>query len=136
MNWQVFPTRNPENIKGIPLIKLKRAYDKPAKADGYRILIDRLWPRGLTKEEAAIDEWAKDLAPTALLRNWFDHDPYYWEQFRKKYIVELKQNKSLDEFVERHKKKKLITLVYATKYDKLTHALVLQPVLEKMFNAV
>ena len=135
MNWQVFPTRNPENIKGIPLIKLKRAYDKPAKADGYRILIDRLWPRGLTKEEAAIDEWAKDLAPTALLRNWFDHDPYYWEQFRKKYIVELKQNKSLDEFVERHKKKKLITLVYATKYDKLTHALVLQQVLEKMFHA-
>jgi len=134
MNWQIFQTRSAEDIKRIPLIKLKRAYDKPAKTDGYRILVDRLWPRGLTKEEAAIDEWAKDLAPTALLRNWFDHDPYYWEQFQKRYITELKQNKALDEFMKRHKSRRLITLVYATKYDKLTHALVLQQFLERHYN--
>jgi uncharacterized protein YeaO (DUF488 family) len=122
-----------EKVQTMQVIKIKRVYDKPRKTDGYRILIDRLWPRGMTKEEAAIDEWAKELAPTDLLRNWFDHDPYYWEQFKRKYRAELKQNKLVQDFMERHKEKKLITLIYSTKYDKLTHALVLREHLQNMY---
>src|SRR4051812_32742152 len=110
----------------MPAIKLKRVYDKPLKRDGYRILIDRLWPRDVTKREAAIDEWAKELAPTDLLRNWFDHDPYYWEQFQRKYKMELKQNVYILNFIDGHKDKNVITLLYSTKYDRLTHALVLR----------
>src|SRR5687768_8460135 len=96
----------------MPIIKIKRAYDKPLKRDGYRILVDRLWPRGIAKEVAAIDEWAKELAPSNFLRNWFDHDPHYWEQFWKKYSGELKENELIYEFLARHKNKKVITLIY------------------------
>ncbi len=117
----------------MPAIKIKRVYDKPMKADGVRILIDRLWPRGVTKKEAAVEEWSKELAPSDLLRNWFDHDPYYWEQFQRKYKNELKQNPYVHEFMERQKDKKIITLIYSTRYDKLTHALVLQEFLENMY---
>ena len=117
----------------MPVIRIKRVYDKPVKADGVRVLIDRLWPRGVTKQAAAVEEWAKELAPTDLLRNWFDHDPYYWEQFQKKYKAELKQNPFVYDFMERHKDKKIITLIYSTRYDKLTHALILQEFLENMF---
>lgn len=130
MNWQIFPIRLFEKSEAMQIIKIKRVYDRPLKTDGYRVLVDRLWPRGLTKEEAAIDEWAKQLAPTAGLRNWFDHDPDYWEEFQRKYKAELKQNIAVAEFIERHKNRKHMTLVYATKYDKLTHALVLQKFLE------
>lgn len=135
MNWQIFPIQLFENTQIMHVIKKKRVYDKPLKADGYRILVDRLWPRGLTKEEAAIDEWAKELAPTTDLRNWFDHDPYRWEEFQKKYKAELKKNIVLDDFLERCRTRKHITLVYATKYDKLTHALVLQELLENKYHA-
>ena len=135
MNWQIFPIWSFEKSDTMQLIKIKRVYDKPLKADGYRILVDRLWPRGLTKEAAALDEWAKELAPTTGLRNWFDHDPDYWEEFQRKYKAELKQSSALDDFIERHKSRKNLTLVYATKYDKLTHALVLQKILESRNNA-
>ena len=112
-------------------ISTKRIYDKPAKKDGLRILVDRLWPRGLTREAAAIDEWAKELAPSKELRTWFDHIPENWEGFQRKYKAELRRNKALKEFLERHQERKTITLLYATKYDHLTHALVLKQVLEK-----
>lgn len=79
-----------------PLIEIKRAYDKPLKKDGFRVLVDRLWPGGVLKDEAAIDEWAKDLAPSSSLRRWFGHDPYLWAGFQKQYIAELKKNKSVD----------------------------------------
>ena len=134
MNWQIFPIRIFENHETMQTIKLKRVYDKPLKTDGYRILIDRLWPRGLTKEEAAVDEWAKQIAPSAMLRNWFDHDPYYWEEFQKKYKAELKHNTAMEDFVRRHKDRKHITLVYATKYDKLTHAIILRKFLESKYG--
>ena len=125
-----------ENARTMPIIKIKRVYDRPLNRDGYRILVDRLWPRGVTKKEAAIDEWAKELAPSKSLRNWFDHDPYYWVEFQKKYKAELKQSKIISDFLEHHKDKKVITLIYSTKYDKLTHALVLREYLENMFSEI
>ena len=72
-------------------VRLKRAYERPARDDGTRILIDRLWPRGLTKEAVAIDEWLKDIAPSTALRQWFGHDPARWEEFRRRYRDEVRQ---------------------------------------------
>ncbi|MGE5534514.1 MAG: DUF488 domain-containing protein, partial [Acidobacteriota bacterium] len=73
-------------------IKLKRAYEKPSRDDGTRILIDRLWPRGLKKEEAKIDHWFKEIAPSTELRKWFGHDPERWNEFRRRYKAELRQH--------------------------------------------
>ncbi|HWI91571.1 MAG TPA: DUF488 family protein [Flavisolibacter sp.] len=120
----------------MPLIKIKRVYDRPLRSDGYRVLIDRLWPRGLKKEDAKLDEWAKELAPTDRLRNWFDHDPYYWQQFKRKYQMELNQNKMVEVFMETYKQRKVITLLYATTYDKLTHAIVIKEYLENHYCAI
>lgn len=72
-------------------INIKRVYEKSSKADGKRILVDRLWPRGLTKEKADIDLWLKDIAPTTELRKWFGHDPDKWKEFQKRYRLELKK---------------------------------------------
>jgi uncharacterized protein YeaO (DUF488 family) len=78
-------------------IKMKRACDRPAAGDGKRVLIDRLWPRGVTKADAAIDEWMKELAPTTALRKWFGHDPTRWQEFRRRYRKELlQQSEQLD----------------------------------------
>ena len=73
-------------------VKLKRAYEPAAADDGTRILIDRLWPRGVKKADAAIDEWIKDIAPSTALRKWFGHDPARWEEFRRQYMAELRQH--------------------------------------------
>jgi uncharacterized protein YeaO (DUF488 family) len=96
--------------------------------------VDRLWPRGLRKESSLLDEWLKELAPTDRLRNWFDHDPDYWQQFKRKYKTELNHNPLLKDFVERMEGKEKITLLYATKYDHLTHALILKEVIEASFT--
>jgi uncharacterized protein YeaO (DUF488 family) len=72
-------------------VKLKRAYEHPAASDGTRILIDRLWPRGVRKAEAAIDQWAKDLSPSTALRKWFGHDPGRWQEFRRRYAAEVRK---------------------------------------------
>lgn len=114
-----------------PHLYLKRAYEAAAKEDGYRVLVDRLWPRGISKEEAKIDEWAKDLAPTGELRKWYDHDPARWDEFRKKYEAELKENEALHPFMEAHAKQHTITLVYAAKEEALSNAVVLKAWLEK-----
>ncbi|HMH22027.1 MAG TPA: DUF488 family protein [Puia sp.] len=116
-----------------PVIKIKRVYEKAAKSDGVRILVDRLWPRGLTKEAAAIDAWEKELAPTTELREWFGHDPAVWPEFQKKYQAELKKNEAVDPFIEGHEDVKLITLVYGAKDEAHTHALVLQKYLTEKF---
>mgnify|MGYP000867548712 FL=1 len=73
-------------------IAIKRVYDEPAASDGRRILVDRLWPRGLTKEKAKIDHWAKDISPSNELRKWYGHDPAKWDEFRKRYVAELDRN--------------------------------------------
>ncbi|WP_018631225.1 DUF488 domain-containing protein [Niabella aurantiaca] len=111
-------------------IAIKRIYEAPSKNDGLRVLADRLWPRGLKKEAAAIDEWAKDLAPTTELRKWFDHDPEKWTGFQKKYEEELKQNPALNEFLKKHADTRKITLLYAAKDELHNQAIVLREILK------
>lgn len=105
---------------------IKRIYATAEKSDGYRVLVDRLWPRGLKKENAAIDEWAKNLAPSNELRLWFAHKDEHWKVFMEKYKEELKNNKEIEEFIKTHKQKKLITLLFAAKHEQHNHAIILQ----------
>jgi uncharacterized protein YeaO (DUF488 family) len=114
-----------------PVIHIKRAYDTSSHEDGYRVLVDRIWPRGLTKEALNIDDWAKVLAPTTELRKWFNHDPALWAVFQQRYKQELKHNEEVVSFIEKYEDKKLITLVYAAKDTEHNHALVLQQYLQQ-----
>jgi uncharacterized protein YeaO (DUF488 family) len=107
-------------------IKVKRVYEKPDPKDGFRILVDRLWPRGLTKEKAAADLWLKDIAPSTDLRKWFNHDPEKWKEFQKKYQQELKENKEAVSVLKEHLKKGPVTLLYAAKDEVHNEALVLK----------
>lgn len=111
-------------------VKVKRAYDKYEKSDGIRILVDRLWPRGIKKEDAKIDDWMKDVAPSNELRKWFAHDPEKWNEFKKKYFDELKVKKELLKDIVKKDKTKL-TLVYAAKDDEHNNAVALKEYLEK-----
>lgn len=106
-------------------IVIKRVYELPEKKDGFRVLVDRLWPRGLTKEAARIDEWAKDLAPSPALRTWFGHDPEKWKQFSREYLKELEQSPTAAPLAYRLLEHKKLTLVYGAKDTAHTHALVL-----------
>jgi len=112
-------------------IKIKRVYEAPAKDDGMRILVDRLWPRGLTKQKAAIDLWLKEIAPTAELRKWFAHDPKKWTEFRKKYLQELKENKEQVSIIKDHLKQGAVTLVYGARDQEHNEANVLEELLNR-----
>lgn len=117
--------------KGIPAerLKLKRAYEAPARDDGTRILVDRLWPRGLNKEAAALDHWMKEIAPSTELRKWFHRDPERWSEFRRRYAKELEsQAGHLDE-VRKLARRGPVTLVYAARDQQRNHAAVLRDVL-------
>ncbi len=107
-------------------IKLKRVYEKPDEKDGFRILVDRLWPRGLTKEKAAVDLWLKNIAPTTELRKWFNHDPEKWKEFEKKYLKELQKNEETVSELRAHLKKSVVTLLYGAKDEVHNEALVLK----------
>jgi uncharacterized protein YeaO (DUF488 family) len=112
-------------------VRLKRAYEPPAASDGYRVLIDRLWPRGVRREDARLDEWARELAPSAELRRWFGHDPERFEQFRRRYTVELAaQEKKLRELRRRAREGRL-TLVYAARDSEHNDAVVLAEILAR-----
>lgn len=113
------------------IIKIRRVYEKPLEEDGYRVLVDRLWPRGVRKENAALDEWGAGLAPSVPLRKWWGHDPATWAEFQRKYRAELRHNKAVTAFLENHKDKKVITLVYGAKDIEHNHAIVLQQYLEQ-----
>lgn len=115
-------------------MNIKRVYEKPGREDGFRILVDRLWPRGLKKADAQIDEWAKLLAPSAELRKWFGHDPERWKEFEKKYISELKSNDAAVSFVKDNAGKKVITLLYGAADSEHNNALVLQQFLKTKFK--
>ena len=107
-------------------IELKRIYEPYSKEEGYRILVDRLWPRGFTKEKAALDLWLKEIAPSTELRKWFGHDPEKWKEFQKKYRIELKQNKeALDRLMDYIKKGK-DTLLYGAKDEEHNEAQVIK----------
>ena len=107
-------------------MKIKRVYEKPLKEDGTRILVDRLWPRGLTKEKASIDLWLKEIAPSTTLRKWFAHDPDKWKEFQKKYHAELKNNKEQVSLLKEQTKKGTVTLVYGAKDGEHNEAVVLK----------
>ncbi|MDR9773161.1 DUF488 domain-containing protein [Rhizobium hidalgonense] len=112
-------------------LHIKRIYEPKEDKDGTRILVDRLWPRGLSKREAAVDVWLKDIAPSPELRRWFGHDPAKWSEFQRRYREELKKNVSAVEDLERHIGKFTVTLLYATKDLHHNHAIVLQRFLGK-----
>jgi uncharacterized protein YeaO (DUF488 family) len=108
-------------------VAIKRAYDPPSPKDGSRILVDRLWPRGISKKKAALDGWMKDVAPSPTLRKWFGHQPERFTEFAKRYRAELKGNPVLDGL--RGLKGK-VTLVYGARDSKINHAVVLAKVLK------
>ena len=107
-------------------LQIKRVYEKPDPKDGFRILVDRLWPRGLTKEKAAVDLWLKNIAPSTELRKWFAHDPEKWKEFQKKYLKELKENKEAADTLKENLKKGPVTLLYAAKDEAHNEAQVLK----------
>lgn len=112
-------------------IQIKRVYEEPNKDDGKRILIDRLWPRGLTKEKAAIDLWIKEISPTTDLRKWFGHEEGKWDEFKKRYTQELQKNHDLIEQLIQELKSGKVTLVYGAKDIEHNDAIVLKEYLEQ-----
>jgi uncharacterized protein YeaO (DUF488 family) len=112
------------------MIKLKRAYEKPSRDDGSRILVERLWPRGLTKESAAVDLWLKEVAPSAKLRKWFGHDPAKWEEFKKRYWKELVESVEAVQLLKQKARQGTVTFVYAARDEEHNSALALKRFLE------
>lgn len=112
------------------MILIKRIYEPSGSTDGYRILIDRVWPRGISKEQADIGLWAKDIAPSVSLRKWFNHEPEKFQAFKKAYLKEIEQNEAFPAFLEQIKAHKTITLLYGAKDEKHNHAIVLEEYLK------
>ncbi|MGH2957110.1 MAG: DUF488 domain-containing protein [Solirubrobacterales bacterium] len=112
-------------------VRLKRAYEPVASSDGYRILIDRLWPRGVSRRRARLDEWDKALAPSAELRRWFGHEPSRFEEFRRRYLEELRRQRPRIAELRRLARKGTLTLVYAAHDSEHNDAVVLAEVLRR-----
>ena len=119
----------------MPVIKVKRIYQAADQKDGFRILVDRVWPRGLTKEAARIDLWLKDVAPSTPLRKWFGHDPALWDEFRNRYFAELDQNRGPVEQILSKAKKERVTLLFGAKDEKHNNAVALKEYLDKAQSA-
>lgn len=107
------------------MIKIKRIYEDAEESDGFRILVDRLWPRGLSKEKAKVDLWLKDIAPSDKLRKWFAHKPERWAEFRRRYSEELKGKKEMVRLIN-EKARGRVTLLYGTKEEKYNNAAALK----------
>ncbi len=116
-------------------IRLKRVYDSPERADGKRILVDRLWPRGLSRDSAEVDLWSKTIAPSTELRRWYGHDPDRWEEFQSRYFAELNNNvdevKGLLSYMDR----RTVTFVYGSKEKQINNAVALKMYLESARNS-
>jgi uncharacterized protein YeaO (DUF488 family) len=112
-------------------IDVKRAYERPAKSDGRRILVDRVWPRGIARDDLQIDAWLKDLAPSADLRKWFRHDPAKWDEFRKRYARELEQKSDLLQDLAATARAGHVTLVFSAKDTEHNNAVALKEHLER-----
>lgn len=110
---------------------IKRIYEPTKDDDGYRVLVDRLWPRGISKEKAALDEWAKDIAPSDNLRHWFGHDPARFAEFSRRYGVELAQSLTLTEHLTVWSSYKIVTLLYGARDEQHNQAIVLRDFLQK-----
>lgn len=113
------------------MVKIKRIYDPAAPADGKRILVDRMWPRGIKKEEAVLDEWLKELAPSTELRKWFGHDPAKWRDFRSRYKSELKGSADIIDRLRQESQRETITLLYAAKDVEHNNAVVLREIVAR-----
>lgn len=113
------------------MITLKRAYEKPEKGDGVRVLVDRLWPRGVSKAKLKLDRWEKDIAPSNELRTWFGHDPERWQEFKRKYKAELKPHAKELKELRALSKKKTVTLLFGAKDETHNQAVVLKELLSR-----
>jgi uncharacterized protein YeaO (DUF488 family) len=112
-------------------IRLKRAYEPVSAADGKRILVERLWPRGVSKEQVALDEWLKDIAPSQELRRWFAHDPAKWAEFERRYLQELEGNPEQVAYLEQIVSQVPVTFVYAARDEQHNSALILKRYIER-----
>ncbi len=112
-------------------IRLKRVYEEPAASDGFRILVERLWPRGLTKEAAVIDQWMKEVSPSPGLRQWYGHDPEKWPEFQRRYRAELEANKAAVAALRAQCAGGAVTFVYAAKDEERNSAALLKAFLER-----
>ncbi len=112
-------------------ISIKRVYETPESSDGFRILVDRLWPRGLTKEKASVDLWLREISPSTELRKWFNHDPEKWPEFQKKYSAEVKANNEAFATLKSKAREGKVTLVHAAKDEIHNDAVVLKMLLAK-----
>lgn len=112
------------------MLKLKRVYDDVSQQDGKWILVDGVWPRGIKKEDLEHDEWYKEIAPSSDLRKWFDHDPDKWEEFKKKYKKELKEQKDLVDQIKKDSDGHNVTLLYAAKDEEHNQAVVIKEYIE------
>lgn len=112
------------------MIRVKRVYQEPESVDGLRILVERLWPRGLKKEQVRADLWFKEVAPSPQLRAWFGHDPYKWEEFCRRYRAELEERSDLLAFLRQKSREGTVTLIYAARDEKHNSALALKGFLE------
>ncbi len=110
-------------------VTIKRIYEKPEPADGYRALIDRLWPRGISRQRAALDAWLAELAPSSALRTWFGHDPERWREFARRYRAELRAQRAGLEALRHRAGRMRVTLLTATRDPRINHAVVLRAVL-------
>jgi len=114
-----------------PMIRTKRIYEEPSGDDGARVLVDRLWPRGVSKEEARIDRWEKDLAPTTELRRWFGHDPAKWEEFLQRYRAELEGREEPLARLRREASEGTVTLLYGARDEEHNNAVALKQYIEE-----
>ena len=112
-------------------IQIKRIYEDASKSDGFRVLVDRIWPRGVSKEDSQLDEWLKEIAPSTELRKWFNHKEERFSEFSKKYKVELRNHSDLIEELLKKARKQRLTLLYGAKDEKYNQAVVLKSFLEK-----
>jgi uncharacterized protein YeaO (DUF488 family) len=118
-------------LDAVMMIRIKRAYDSPSEDDGFRVLVDRLWPRGISKERAELDDWAREIAPSTELRQWFGHNPEKWSEFRKRYFRELDARKGQVDSLLEKSGGKTITLLFGARDKSHNNALALKEYLEK-----
>ncbi len=116
------------------IIRIKRVYEEPSEADGRRILVDRLWPRGLSKEKAKVDVWVKDIAPSTELRHWYGHEPHKWTEFKSRYASELADNPEQVEKLVEEVHSGIVTFLYSSKEKQLNNAVALKEYIESMVH--
>ena len=123
--------RSHSSHSSVPGLAVKRAYEAPSPSDGFRVLVDRLWPRGLTKEKARIDLWLKEIAPSNELRKWYGHDPALWPEFKRRYYREIADKTEVIQQLRNGMAKGKVTLVFSSKETELNNAVALAQYLER-----